>query len=95
MNTITQTIAAQIGARAFFMLGTRAKFGDADSLSFDIRGCPLFNRIRVTLSADDTYTVHFLKIRGLNQLAFLERTGVYADGLHQCIEHNTGLALSL
>ncbi len=93
--TIANTIAAQIGTRAFFMLGTRAKFGDADSLSFNISGCQRFNRIRITLSADDTYTVHFLKIRGLNQIACLERNGIYADGLHQCIEHNTGLALSL
>lgn len=92
---VANTIAAQIGARAFFMMGTRQKSGDANSLRFDIRGSPRGNRICVTLDASDTYTVQLLKVRGLHAGVVAENEGVYSDMLHAIIEEMTGLALSL
>ena len=93
--TVANTISQQIGARAFFMMGTRQKLGDADSLRFDIRGSARGNRICVTLDASDTYTVQLLKVRGLHAGVVAENSGIYCDGLRQVIEGMTGLALSL
>ena len=93
--TVANTIAAQIGARAFYMMGTRQKFGDSDSLRFDIRGSVRGNKVVVTLDASDTYTVQLFKVRGLASRMVVENSGVYNDGLRQVIEGMTGLALSL
>ncbi len=94
--TIAQTIADQIGGRAFVMMGTRHKLAGENFLSFDIRGCPAFNKIQITLDPLDTYKVEFFKFnRSFERVNYLERDGIYADGLHQCIEANTGLCLSL
>jgi|ERR1035441_7458917 hypothetical protein len=93
--TVANTIAAQIGARAFYMMGTRQKFGDSDSLRFDIRGSPRGNRICVTLDASDTYTVQLFKVRGLSARVVAEHSDVYNDMLRPIIESMTGLALSL
>jgi hypothetical protein len=93
--TVANTIAEQIGARAFQMMGTRIKCGDANSLRFDIRGCTRGNRICVTLDANDTYTVQLLRVRGLHAGVVAENEGVYNDGLRPVIEGMTGLHLSL
>lgn len=92
---IAQTIADQIGGRAFLMMGTRHKMAYGQTLIFDIRGSKKFNKVRVTLTPLDVYTVEFIKVRGHEIVSRHEVENVYADGLHQCIEHNTGLALSL
>jgi hypothetical protein len=92
---IAKTIADQIGNRAFVMMGTRHKLAGENFLSFDIRGCPAFNKIQITLDPLDTYKVEFFKFRNWERVSYLEREGIYADGLHQCIEANTGLCLSL
>ena len=103
--TIANIIAQQIGGRAFFMLGTNQKIGDERSLAFNVRGAREtgVNKIRVTLELDDTYTVEFWKVPlGARAIVADKRPvllhsspGVYADGLHECIEFHTGLALSL
>ena len=79
------------------MLGTKLFMGDANSLMFDIRGCKTINKIRVTLAADDTYTVTFYKIArgGLSVATIATREGIYNDMLHAVIESETGLYLSL
>jgi hypothetical protein len=92
--TVANTIAAQIGARAFFMMGTRNKLGTADSLIFDLRGSARGNKIVVTLDASDTYTVQLFKTRGLSSRMVVENSGVYNDGLRQVIEGMTGLVLT-
>lgn len=91
---VANTIAEQIGARAFLMMGTRVKVGDSNSLTFDIRGCPKINKIRITLIGD-LYTVTFYKSRGLEIVIVSELEGVYADMLHGIIEEETGLRLKL
>ena len=93
--TVANTIAAQIGSRAFYMMGTRRKLGTADSLIFDIRGSVRGNKIVVTLDADDTYTVELFKVRGLAARSVTINSGVYCDGLRPVIEGMTGLTLSL
>ncbi len=92
---VANTISTQIGRRAFLMMGTKGQVGTDNALTFDIHGCPKFSKVRVTLELNDTYKVEFFKHRKFEQVAYLERTGVYAEQLNQCIEHNTGLCLSL
>lgn len=93
---VANTIAAQIGGRAFFMMGTRYKTGDDKSLMFDIRGSRKANKIKITLDfVTDTYTVEFFKVRGLNVSNVKTVSFVYADSLKTVIESNTGLLLSL
>jgi hypothetical protein len=92
---IAQTISEQIGHRAFFLMGTRHKMADGPALLFDLRGSRTVNKIRVRLDPSDTYTVTFWKIRGMTCNTVAEFSGVYADGLNQLIESQTGLALSL
>jgi hypothetical protein len=92
---VANIISEQIGPRAFLMMGTRHKLADGPALLFDIRGSRRFNKVKVSLTPDDTYTVEFWKVRSHSILSHLVRENVYADSLNQCIEHNTGLALSL
>jgi hypothetical protein len=93
--TVANTIAAQIGFRAFQMMGTKYKVCDTLSLAFDIHGSAVANKVKVILELDDTYTVQFWKCRSYTAKMVLEIEGIYADSLNQCIEYRTGLALSL
>lgn len=95
---IATTIAKQIGARAFFMLGTRQKLATENGLLFDLRGSPLhIHKIQVRLDPSDTYTVQFWTgAMGRHPAKLIhEADNIYADGLCQCIEINTGLRTQL
>ncbi len=92
------TIAHQIGAKAFQMMGTMTKLGTENSLIFNLRGSPLHvSKIVVTLEPSDTYRIDFYRGAAGRHPMKLQYTsdGIYADGLKQCIEINTGLYLSL
>ena len=93
---VAQTIADQIGARAFYMMGTRQKIADGPALLFDVRGSK-WKKIRITLTPMDTYTVSFFRQgpRPQFKVTRFDVEDVYADMLHNIIEHHTGLALSL
>lgn len=95
--TVANEIARQIGGRAFFMMGTKIKTGTDTALMFDIKGCKRFNWVRVTLAADDTYTVEFIHIGRAPAFKTNKETfeGIYNDQLHSLISEKTGLALSL
>jgi hypothetical protein len=102
MNTanamqVAETIKAQLGGRALYMLGASQLVGDANSLMFAIKGCRTVNKIRVQLDASDTYTIQFWKIgRGALSCKLVhEVSDVYADSLHAIIERQTGLYTSL
>ncbi len=97
--TVANTIAQQIGNRAFLMMGTRHKLGDDCSLTFDCRGSRNVNKIRVTLNGLDLYDLTFWKVTRRNgqfKVKVVEQVkGVYFDGLRDAIERVTGLHLSL
>lgn len=93
--TVANEIARQIGQRAFTMMGTRNKLGDDKSLTFDIRGCKLFSKVKVTLGGDDLYTVEFFKFRKFAISRFEAVAAVDAESLNRVIESKTGLYLSL
>jgi hypothetical protein len=98
--TVAQTIANQIGARAFRMLGAWNLYGDDRKLMFRIRGSRKANSVVVFLRDDDTYDVGFHMVTGLRsgnpQVREVSREeGVYVDSLHRVIESHTGLYTSL
>ena len=93
--TVANTIRDQIGKRALLMLGAVNLVGDEKSLSFKVRGCRTITHIRVTLEADDTYTMEFYKCRGINRTLVKSHSQVYADMLNNFIESETGLRTSL
>lgn len=97
---IANEIASQIGNRAFAMMGAKNLVGDEKSLSWKVgRNAKSVTHVTITLDvASDTYQIEFIRcnmrakvIRKV--LASFE--GVYADQLHQLIEAETGLYLSL
>lgn len=98
---VVQTIARQIGDRAFQMMGTNSKMYDGPALIFNVRARNEkgVNKIKVHYDRGvDTYTVTFWKIGRAPRFdvtVVKEIGGVYADGLHQVIEMTTGLRLSL
>jgi hypothetical protein len=93
--TVANTIAQQIGGKAFYMMGTQRKFGGSNFLIFNIRGSKIANKVQVTLDPSDTYTVEFFKLRGLNCKSVAKFSDIYVDALRGVIESTTGLALSL
>ena len=96
MSNVAETIAAQIGNRAFVMMGAKDILTDGNSLQFKVGGnAKKVTAIRVTLDPSDTYTVETYKGRGLKMAKAAELSGIYCDGLHRGIESLTGLYLSL
>ena len=95
-NDIARTIAAQIGNRAFFMMGAKNLLASERALQFKVgRNAKAVTHVTVTLAADDTYTVRFDRVRKYVAKPVAEVEGVYVDSLRQVIESNTGLYLSL
>ena len=97
---IPDQINAQIGHKAFVMMGTNQKSGTQNSLTFNVRGSKTAKNIKITLDPDDTYTVEFFN-QGVRQaikngiVAAKTVKGLYVDQLHSTIEGFTGLYLSL
>lgn len=99
-NQVANTILEQIGGRQFIvMTGAKNFLAAHDSLSFripnDLETKNGANTVRVTLAADDTYTVKFLKVRGTSIRTISETPMIYADMLRGFFESETGLATSL
>jgi hypothetical protein len=53
------------------------------------------NSVKITLDADDTYTMVFSRMTIKGENVKVDLSGVYADQLVKIIEKNTGLYLSL
>lgn len=94
MNDAIKTLLEQLGTGTLYMLGASGLVYDNtnDRLTFRVKGSPKANCIRIALDrVTDTYTVEFLKIRGLTCKAVADFSLVYADQLHKLIESQTGL----
>jgi hypothetical protein len=95
-NQIATTIAAQIGNRAFAMMGAKNLLASERALQFKIgRNAKGVTHVTVTLDPTDTYTVKFDRVRKYVAKPVAEVEGVYVDSLRSVIESNTGLYLSL
>ena len=82
-------------SRLSAMVGAFNFLHSADSVMFRFRGCRRANYCKVTLAADDTYTISFHKVGKLNSKDVATFDGIYADGLMPAFEKTTGLYLSL
>lgn len=93
-----QTILAQLGGNRFCaMTGANSMFGDENALQFKIgRGAiNKANTVRVELDDNDTYTVKFYSVRGMNARQISEHSMVYADSLRSLFSEQTGMATHL
>jgi hypothetical protein len=94
-TNVAHTILRQLGGGRFLpMTGAKNLVGSADALSFRLPGTITKNHInyvRIRLEPDDTYTVAFGKIRGLQHTLLVEREDVYCDNLRDVFTTETGL----
>ena len=99
--SVASIIHEQIGHSALFMIGAKNLIGLDDGLRFNImRNNSGANRVTVTLTPADTYTVEFSSFRkskkdpeGYTNNVKASFRDVHADGLHELIAYTTGLAL--
>lgn len=92
--TVANTILAQLGGNRFCaMTGAKNLLGDAASLMFDIgRGATnKANKVRVTLTPADVYTVEFFNYRSLTLKTVGKIEDVYAEDLQRVFTAETGL----
>ncbi len=95
---VANTILEQLGGNRFLaMTGAKQLVGMDNGLMFGLpRGAKDgINKVRITLTPDDFYTVEFFKIRGIDVRPVGECEMVYADTLRATFEKLTGLRTSL
>jgi len=96
---IAQTILEQLGGNRFAVMTGAKNFGaSADALSFALPANFAkngINRVRVTLTPADVYTVEFFKVRGTSIKHLGTHEGIYADMLRDLFTRETGLDVSL
>jgi hypothetical protein len=99
--TVPRTILEQLGGRMFTtMTGARNLVGAEDSLAI---GLPVrfakdgINKVRITLTAADDYTVEFFRFRPRrgDLMPVSRADGVYCDQLVAVFREHTGLEVSL
>lgn len=96
--SVAQTILSQLGGNKFLaMTGAKNLVGGSDSLQFSIgRGAVnKANKVRITLTASDEYTVSFYNYRKLEmrEIETIERVTV--DTLRAVFTGRTCMAVSL
>lgn len=96
VQNVAQTILAQLGGRKFIaMTGAKNILGGDNCLQFQIPTSNKINRVRITLTPADTYTVEFFNVRGVNYKLISITEDVYCDMLAGLFEMETGLATTL
>lgn len=97
--TVAETIAAQIGNQALFMIGAKNLVGGKDFLQFGLKtpGKDGINCVKVIYMPSDTYTREFWKVNARKAESTLVSTfdDIYFDMLCEMIEDQTGLYTSL
>jgi hypothetical protein len=98
MNIAT-TIYEQLGGRRFrAMTGAKNFLDGGNYLQFDLPSRFAkhgINKVRVTLSPADTYTITFWRRRGLDLKEVAKVYDVYADNLREVFTRHTGLDCTL
>ena len=94
---VANEIRRQLGRESLFLLGASLLVGDSRSLMFSFKGSRKMNKIRITLTAGDDYTIEFFKFSPskLTCDVVTTREGIFADMLHDVIESTTGVYVSL
>lgn len=95
-QTIASVILAQMGNNKLVaMIGANGFLNLENGLQFKFKGCKKANCVRITLEAQDLYTVEFFKIKGFDVASVSKHVGLYDVALKPTFERFTGLALSL
>ena len=97
MDTQTaETILAQIGKKALFMIGAKNYGVGPEGLHFKIgRNSKSVSHIRIKLNVMDLYDLEYIRVRAGKITTVSTETNIYFDGLRESIERNTGLVTSL
>lgn len=94
---IAKTILAQLGGRQFIvMTGAKNLTDHGNALSMKIPSSKnKINYLKIILAPDDTYTIEFGRVWGMNYNVIETVEGVYCDMLRDIFEDRTGLFVSL
>jgi hypothetical protein len=95
---VAETILAQLGGGRFVaMTGAKLLMGGPDFLQFRIGAGARqgINSVRIELSPDDTYTMIFSKIRGVDVKEQHRLAGLYVDQLRPTFTEKTGFDTAL
>lgn len=96
---IATEILRQIGGRRFIaMTGAKNMLSHESGLSFRLPSrfaTDGINYVKVTLTADDDYTVEFGKVWGVKYRVLATVEGVYCDNLRDVFTDKTGLECTL
>lgn len=97
--TVSKEILAQLGGGRFIaMTGAKQFVGDDASLTFRLPSSMTKGRasgMRITLAADDTYTLETFKIVRFEMRIIETCRGIYEDVLRRTFTQMTGLDTSL
>lgn len=99
--TVANTILEQLGGRTLMLMtGAKQFVGGPNSLTFRLPGGGGFakngiNCVRVELEPSNTYTVTFIKIRGVDSKVISMHRDVYCDTLQSVFFDATGLKTRL
>ncbi len=95
--SIAKTILSQLGGSKFVaMTGAKNLVSGANSLQFSVgRNAIKASKVRITLDGDDTYTVEFFRVRGLDCELIVKHPNVYAEILAKFVGSVLGMATSL
>jgi hypothetical protein len=100
-KSVALTILQQLGGNKFtVMTGARNLIAIESGLSFRLPGASGFtkqgiNYVKITLDADDTYTMEFGRVRGMTYKVLKTHNGIYFDQLQEIFTSETGLATHL
>ena len=92
---VAMEIKNQLGNEALMLMGAYHLAADEKTLSFKIKGCRKIKHISIALNSMDTYDVKFTTWRKYDVKVVAELPNIYNDQLHEVIERQTGLYLSL
>ncbi len=94
---IANTILQQLGGNQLMAFtGAHSLMALDNGLQFSFRGCKAANKCLIVLEQDDTYSVSFYRLRGMQCLRVGEtQTGVQAGELQRVFTEATGLDCTL
>jgi hypothetical protein len=98
MHTVPTEILRQMGGNRFIaMTGAKDFLGSKDSLMFELPRLAKnkANKVRVTLSENDTYRVEFFRMKRFDFEKISEHSEVYCDMLTELFTNQTGLQTRL
>ena len=100
-QTVAKIILEQLNGHKFVvMTGAKTLTDHGNALSFRLPSKPHYtkngiNYVKITLDPSNTYTVEFVRIRGMKITPIEKLTDIYCDSLREVFTRATGLDTSL